>query len=92
MDAFVVASTKEYHLDLQRYALPMRPALDAYLDDHKTVKAIFMGTRRTDPHSEFLTHFTPTDVGWPQFMRVNPVIDWHYTEIWAVCSLYVVGR
>lgn len=99
VDAFVVASTKEYHLDLQRYALPMRPALDAYLDDHKTVKAIFMGTRRTDPHSEFLTHFTPTDVGWPQFMRVNPVIDWHYTEIWAFirhldipfCSLYNKG-
>ncbi|EFX00716.1 FAD-binding domain containing protein [Grosmannia clavigera kw1407] len=99
VDAFVETSTKQYHLDLARYALPMRAALDAYLGDHKTVRAIFMGTRRTDPHSEFLTQFTPTDAGWPQFMRVNPVLDWHYAEIWAFirhldipfCNLYNKG-
>ena len=62
----------------------MRSALEAYRRDRPTVRAIFMGTRRTDPHCEFLTHFSPTDKDWPQFMRVNPVIDWHYVEIWAV--------
>lgn len=84
VEDFVTSSTKEYHLDLTRYALRMRPALEAYLGDRKAVKAIFMGTRRTDPHCEFLTHFSPTDKDWPQFMRVNPMIDWHYTEIWTV--------
>ena len=65
----------------------MRSALEAYLRDRENVKAIFMGTRRTDPHCEFLTHFNPTDKDWPQFMRVNPVIDWHYVEIWAVSTV-----
>lgn len=77
----------------------MRPALEAYLRQRPAVKAVFMGTRRTDPHSEFLEHFSPTDKDWPQFMRVNPVIDWHYTEIWTFirhlqipfCCLYDRG-
>ncbi len=83
-------STAQYHLDLTRYALPMRQALEAYQRDQPPVRAIFMGTRRTDPHSEFLTPFSPTDGDWPQFMRVNPVLDWHYTEIWTVSGLPVV--
>ncbi|KAK3356227.1 hypothetical protein B0H65DRAFT_71791 [Neurospora tetraspora] len=84
VEDFVATTTEEYHLDLARYALPMRQALDVYLDEKPHVKAVFMGTRRTDPHSEFLTSFTPTDKGWPQFMRINPVLDWHYVEIWTV--------
>ncbi|KAJ4379041.1 3'-phosphoadenosine 5'-phosphosulfate sulfotransferase [Neurospora sp. IMI 360204] len=99
VDDFVATTTEEYHLDLARYALPMRQALDVYLDEKPHVKAVFMGTRRTDPHSEFLTSFTPTDKGWPQFMRINPVLDWHYVEIWTFirqldipfCSLYSQG-
>lgn len=87
VEDFVATSTREYNLDLVRYALPMRPALEAYLGDRPAVRAIFMGTRRTDPHSEFLTHFSPTDADWPQFMRINPLIDWHYAEIWTVCCL-----
>jgi FAD synthetase len=87
VEDFVETSTQQYRLDLRRYSVPMRSALEAYLHDRPTVKAIFMGTRRTDPHCEFLTHFSPTDKDWPQFMRVNPVIDWHYVEIWAVSGL-----
>lgn len=84
VEEFVAVSTARYHLALARYALPMRQALEAYQRDRPSVRAIFMGTRRTDPHSEFLTPFSPTDGDWPQFMRVNPVLDWHYAEIWAV--------
>ncbi|KAL2160455.1 hypothetical protein VTH06DRAFT_1143 [Thermothelomyces fergusii] len=99
VEDFVETSAKQYHLDLKRYALPMRSALEAYLKDRPTIRAIFLGTRRTDPHGEFLTHFDPTDEGWPQVMRVHPVIDWHYVEIWAFirhlripyCELYNRG-
>lgn len=87
VEDFVETSTLQYRLDLRRYSVPMRGALEAYLRDRPSVKAIFMGTRRTDPHCEFLTHFSPTDKDWPQFMRVNPVIDWHYVEIWAVSAI-----
>lgn len=62
----------------------MKEAFKLYLEEHKNVKAILVGTRRTDPHGQTLTHFDETDQGWPSFMRVHPVIDWHYAEIWAV--------
>lgn len=62
----------------------MRPALELYLAQRTAVKAIFVGTRRTDPHGASLSHFDPTDNGWPAVMRVHPVINWHYAEIWAV--------
>ncbi|KAB5577616.1 hypothetical protein GE09DRAFT_1086608, partial [Coniochaeta sp. 2T2.1] len=99
VEDFVESSTMQYHLDLRRYSVPMRSALESYLQDRPSVKAIFMGTRRTDPHCELLGHFSPTDKDWPQFMRVNPVIDWHYVEIWTFirhleipfCSLYQQG-
>ncbi|RFU30588.1 hypothetical protein B7463_g5737, partial [Scytalidium lignicola] len=99
VDEFVEESVKKYRLDLSRYAMPMKPAFRNYLADHKQVKAILVGTRRTDPHGQILTHFDRTDHGWPDFMRVHPVIDWHYVEIWAFirhlnvpyCSLYDQG-
>ena len=78
VDAFVASSGAEYHLEVARYMLPMRKGLKSYLADHPNIQAIFVGTRRTDPHGEKLEHFNPTDAGWPAFMRVHPVIDWHY--------------
>ncbi|KAI3332626.1 phosphoadenosine phosphosulfate reductase [Ustulina deusta] len=84
IDDFVVSSSAEYQLDVTRYELRMKAGLEVYLAEHPDIKAIFVGTRRTDPHGEKLTHFDPTDGGWPDFMRVHPVIDWHYAEIWAV--------
>ncbi|PSR76621.1 hypothetical protein BD289DRAFT_446446 [Coniella lustricola] len=83
VDDFVELSTQQYHLDLCRYSLPMRAALEAYLVERPRLRAIFVGTRRTDPHGAELRHFDPTDEGWPAFVRVHPVIDWHYAEIWA---------
>lgn len=88
VDDFVDATSATYHLDLARYAVGMKEGFRKYLDDKKVegknVKAIFVGTRRTDPHGGSLTHFDMTDKGWPSFMRIHPVIDWHYAEIWAV--------
>lgn len=81
--SFVDSSVQTYKLDLSRYALPMKEGFKRYLEERKGVKAILVGTRRTDPHGEKLTHFDMTDGGWPRFMRVHPVIDWHYTEIWG---------
>lgn len=60
-----------------------RDAFALYLASHPTIKAIFVGTRRTDPHGSHLTHFDATDHNWPAFMRVHPIIDWHLSEIWC---------
>lgn len=96
---FVEKTAKEYYLSLTRYTQPMRDSFASYLQDHPHIKAIFVGTRRTDPHGAKLTHFDPTDHGWPAFVRIHPVIDWHYADIWGFlrevgveyCELYDQG-
>lgn len=72
----------------------MRGAFEKYLAEHDEVEAIFVGTRRTDPHGGKLSAngFDETDRGWPRFMRVNPVIEWHYAEVWAVSLPFPVSR
>jgi len=82
VDDFVLSSAADYHLDISRYALPMKQGLETFLADRPDMQAIFVGTRRTDPHGAKLKHFDPTDPGWPAFMRIHPVIDWHYGTSW----------
>jgi FAD synthetase len=84
VEEFVATSVKTYSLSLLEYNKPMKAAFADYLHDMPCVKAILVGTRRTDPHGEHLKHFDPTDHGWPTFMRIHPVIDWHYVDIWTV--------
>jgi len=84
VDDFVLSSSKTYHLAVSCSNLPMKAAFADYLAQNPHVKSIFVGTRRTDPHGANLTFFDETDHGWPEFMRCQPVIDWHYNEIWAV--------
>lgn len=104
VEDFVITSAEAYHLAITKYttappASTLRSSFEDYLARHPGVRAIFVGTRRTDPHGAQLTHFDRTDGGWPDFMRVHPVIDWHYAEIWAFirhldlryCSLYDEG-
>ncbi|KAI8086443.1 uncharacterized protein BX664DRAFT_335811 [Halteromyces radiatus] len=100
VDAFVNICIKRYHLDCVPIAGPMRQALQQYLDiTQPRPKAIFVGIRRHDPYAENLTHFDMTDKGWPEFIRVHPIIDWSYKNIWdfliklriPYCSLYDEG-
>ncbi|ORE05505.1 adenine nucleotide alpha hydrolases-like protein [Rhizopus microsporus var. microsporus] len=100
VDAFVKVCIRRYGLDCVYIPGPMKPALQQYLDQTKPRPcAIFVGIRRTDPYAENLTCFDKTDKGWPEFMRVQPIIDWSYKDIWdfllllgvPYCSLYDHG-
>ncbi|KAI9675923.1 MAG: 3'-phosphoadenosine 5'-phosphosulfate sulfotransferase [Trizodia sp. TS-e1964] len=99
IDAFVRSSAATYALEIKRYASPMQSAFEAFLHDEPGIKAIFVGTRRNDPHGEKLSAFDPTDRGWPAFMRIHPVLDWRYADIWVFlrhfaipyCELYDQG-
>ena len=69
------------------------------LIDEQGVKAIIMGNRRSDPWSENLEPFTESSEGWPDFMRIFPILDWDYCAIWSFlrqlslpyCCLYDQG-
>ncbi len=64
------------------------------------IKNILLGTRRTDSsYFEKMPYFSPTDCDWPEFMRVSPILDWTYHEVWffikkleiPYCILYEQG-
>ncbi|KAK9481363.1 hypothetical protein V1514DRAFT_323622 [Lipomyces japonicus] len=82
VDRFVNACTAVYSLDLIRLPGPIKQAFERFLHAKPHVRAIMVGTRRTDPNGHDLAGFNPTDHGWPEFMRVHPVVDWTYAEVW----------
>jgi len=77
----------------------MRRALAVYKEAFPHVEAILIGTRRTDPHGEHLSFRNSTDPTWPRFERINPIINWSYTDVWtflrtlqvSYCCLYDQG-
>lgn len=67
--------------------------------DESGIKHIFIGTRRTDPNGTTLERLHITDGSWPNCVRIHPIIDWDYTEVWeylqgptrTYCQLYDQG-
>lgn len=82
VDDFVSRTAAEYGLEVEHIKKPMKEAFEDYLSAHASVEAVLVGTRRNDPHGQNLKHFDPTDQGWPAFMRVHPIIDWSYAQVW----------
>ena len=86
------------HLSLEGVEGGMAGALSSYL--HRTgVKAVLLGTRRGDPNAGGQAEFCPSSPGWPPFLRVNPILDWGFGDVWAFldglgapsCPLYSHG-
>jgi len=102
VEEFVSETRSIYNLDLFRTSpggLPMKEALEIYQRVDPDVKAILVGTRRDDPHGSKLDFKKQTDPGWPPFLRVHPILNWKYEQIWEYlrrfnvpyCSLYDQG-
>ncbi|GJJ78176.1 FAD synthetase [Entomortierella parvispora] len=100
VERFVDDEIQRYNLDLLRIPGPMKKALEDYNAlKGESIKAIMVGTRRDDPHGAKLQAFTPCDPSWPPFMRIHPILDWTYHDIWTFlrainvpyCGLYDLG-
>ncbi|KAL7420329.1 3'-phosphoadenosine 5'-phosphosulfate sulfotransferase [Cryptotrichosporon argae] len=100
LNAFVEAAARRYALDLYTFGGGMKGALMSYLrcGGGRGVKAVLVGTRRGDPNGN-VPALAPTDPSWPPFLRVHPILDWSYADIWAFlralavpyCALYDAG-
>ncbi|KAL0822978.1 hypothetical protein Bca101_046655 [Brassica carinata] len=87
-----------YDLQLDIIRQDFKSGLEALLKANP-IRAIFLGVRIGDPTAVGQEQFSPSSPGWPPFMRVNPILDWSYRDVWAFlltckvkyCSLYDQG-
>jgi Phosphoadenosine phosphosulfate reductase family len=94
----VVQISAMYGLTVTRYAQSYKDGM-ADLVQQRSIKAVLMGQRYGDPWTDDMDDFTPSTKGWPEFMRVNPVLRWPYSHVWKFlrgcalpyCSLYDEG-
>lgn len=99
VDTFVERAALYYGLELVRKERPIKEALTSLLNERRDVKAGLMGMRKGDPGTNNLESFTPTDADWPRLIRVNPILNWTYEQVWQFllkhnvpyCSLYDQG-
>ncbi|KAL4552473.1 hypothetical protein Ndes2526B_g06677 [Nannochloris sp. 'desiccata'] len=96
--SFTHHTNEQYNLDMTVLYGDFKTGLETFLVE-TSVRAILLGTRRGDPNAPGQETFCPSSKGWPAFMRVNPILEWTYHDVWLFlrcaslpyCSLYDRG-
>uniref|UniRef100_A0A0A9XAG0 FAD synthase n=1 Tax=Lygus hesperus TaxID=30085 RepID=A0A0A9XAG0_LYGHE len=101
VEAFIQEAATRYKVNLITEEGPIKEALGrlSKTEAGKKWKVVLMGTRKADPIGKNLQHFQKTDDGWGNLIRVSPILDWSYKEVWtylrnfsvSYCSLYDEG-
>ncbi|CAK7343192.1 unnamed protein product [Dovyalis caffra] len=98
INSFTYDTASSYGLQLDIISSDFKSGLEKLLKANP-IRAIFLGVRIGDPTAVGQEQFSPSSPGWPPFMRVNPILDWSYRDVWAFiltckvqyCSLYDQG-
>ncbi|KAH8356504.1 hypothetical protein KR084_003543, partial [Drosophila pseudotakahashii] len=99
IDHFVERCVRNYRVELVEYEGSLKEALTHMSADMPRIRAVFVGSRNTDPYCQHLAPMQPTDNDWPPMMRLNPLLEWSYHDVWhyihlnsvPYCSLYDRG-
>ncbi len=87
--AFIESTNKRFNVDVKYLDCAFKDGLKI-LTEEDGVKVIAMGTRRSDPHGKNLERLSPSSPGWPNFLRLNPCLDWTYADIWNFLRLFEI--
>ncbi|PSK40970.1 hypothetical protein C7M61_000637 [Candidozyma pseudohaemuli] len=96
---FITESTDFYSLNPFTIKSSLKEGFQLYLNEKPTIKSIVVGIRYADPYGSMLQYEQETDHDWPKFLRVHPILHWHYVDIWdfiigcdlEYCLLYDKG-
>ena len=105
LESFITMTTQRYHLSLYEDKQfsgcnnDMATEFQKYLDLNPMTKAIIIGVRHSDPYGNRLKTIQMTDSNWPQFIRLQPILEWNLANIWSfllysgepICPLYRYG-
>jgi FAD synthetase len=100
VEDFIQETLKKFNFEILRIKEPdFKSSLSKLLEINPKTDAVLIGVRRTDPYCEKMKFFEPTSEGWPTCMRVNPLLDWSYEDVWnfiqilkiPYCKLYDEG-
>ncbi|KAI6197587.1 PAPS-reduct domain-containing protein [Aphelenchoides besseyi] len=91
MTDFIQDAARIYRLDINELNGPIREGLAQLRERRPRIKAVFMGSRDSDPNGRHMNSECEwTDRDWPQFYRVCPLLRWHYADIWRFIRLLCV--
>ena len=76
----------------------LKTGFERLIEDFK-MNSFFLGQRESDPNSKNLSVFSPTTHPWPEAMRILPIFNWSYEDVWnyidilkiPTCKLYSKG-
>lgn len=98
---FIGKISDAYNLSLAQYSnSSLKESLREFKSDYPNMRGIFIGIRNDDFTPEGrMDFFAPTDKDWPGFVRVNPILEWSYNQVWSFireldipyCDLYNQG-
>ena len=88
---FITLLSSNYLLNLITIQSQMKQGFEQYLSQiNPKTKAIVVGIRYADPYGSLLLYEQETDHNWPKFLRIHPILHWHYCDIWdfiIACNL-----